>query len=190
MEEIRNQEEQLFEKVVSVNRDAKVTKGGKKMHFSACVIAGDEKGNVGFGLGKANEVAEAIRKGLNHAKKYMIRVPLLDNTIPHEVLGKYGGGLVLLKPAAKGTGVIAGGPVRSLCEAVGIKDILAKSLGSSNTINLIKATLTAFKQLKNVSISPEELVEPAGLSAAKHETEEVSSSNADTEVSDKENTEG
>ncbi len=148
MEGSLKQEQQLFEKVISVNRVAKVTKGGKKMSFSASVVVGDGNGKVGFALGKANEVAEAIKKGLNKAKKHMIEVSLVETTIPHEVIGKYGAGLVLLKPAAKGTGVIAGGPVRAICEAVGIKNILAKCIGSRNTINAIKATLAALMQLQ------------------------------------------
>jgi small subunit ribosomal protein S5 len=148
LERLLNQEKQLFEKVISINRVAKVTKGGKKMSFSASIVVGDGNGKVGFALGKANEVSEAIKKGLSKAKKNMIEVSLIETTIPHEVIGKYGAGLVLLKPAAKGTGVIAGGPVRAICEAVGIKNILAKCIGSRNTINAIKATLVALKQLK------------------------------------------
>ncbi|MBM3254218.1 MAG: 30S ribosomal protein S5 [Candidatus Omnitrophica bacterium] len=155
MEEILNQEEQLFEKVISVNRVAKVTKGGKKLSFSASVVVGDGRGRVGFGFGKANEVSEAIRKGITQAKKHMREIPLKGTTIGHEVIGRYGAGLILLKPAAKGTGVIAGGPVRAICEAVGIKDILAKSIGTNNIINVIKATLEAFSQLKDTDFVKE-----------------------------------
>jgi len=141
------QDKQLSEKVLSINRVAKVTKGGKKMSFSALLVVGDGKGKVGFGYGKANEVAEAIRKGLVDARKGMFEVPRVGYTIPHEVYGKYGAGKVLLKPASPGTGVIAGGPIRALCDAAGIKDILSKSLGSDNSVNVIKAAVVAFKSL-------------------------------------------
>jgi small subunit ribosomal protein S5 len=141
------QDKQLSEKVLSINRVAKVTKGGKKMSFSALVVVGDGKGKVGFGYGKANEVAEAIRKGLMDARKSMFEVPRVGHTIPHEVYGKYGAGKVMLKPASPGTGVIAGGPIRALCDAAGIKDILSKSLGSDNSVNVVKAAVVAFKNL-------------------------------------------
>jgi small subunit ribosomal protein S5 len=143
----------LKENVVAINRVTKVVKGGKNMSFSALVVVGDSQARVvGFGVGKAKEVPSAIRKGIEAAKKNLRRVHLLDNTIPHQVLGRFGAGMVMLKPAQDGTGVIAGGPVRAVVQACGIPNVLTKSIGSHNPHNVVKATINALEQLRDIKV--------------------------------------
>ncbi|MDO7885098.1 MULTISPECIES: 30S ribosomal protein S5 [Hymenobacter] len=151
------------EKVVAINRVAKVVKGGRRFSFSAIVVVGDGKGNVGYGLGKANEVTDAIAKGIDDARKNVVKVPLYKHTVPHVMEGRYGGGFVLVQPAAAGTGVIAGGAMRAVFESAGIKDVLAKSKGSSNPHNVVKATFAALAKMRD----PMQIAQARGISLAR-----------------------
>lgn len=151
MQRFNHREESEFkEKLVAVNRVSKTVKGGRNMRFSALVVIGDEKGRVGYGMGKAVEIPEAIRKAVEDAKKHLVTVPIVGTSIPHEVIGKYGTGKVVLMPAPEGSGVIAGGPARAVIEQAGIKDIVTKSYGTNNPINVVKATVDGLSQLKTI----------------------------------------
>lgn len=156
----QREDDGLKDRVIHIGRVAKTVKGGRNIRFTAIVIVGDGEGRVGKGMGKAAEIPDAIRKGRDEAKRSMIKVSLADNTIPHEIIGKYGAGEVLLKPAAKGTGVIAGGPVRAICELAGIQDIKTKSLGSNNPNNVVNATMNGLRSL----LSPQMVAKKRGIS--------------------------